>query len=657
MSVPTISGYDATHENIGHLPAGQVAGYVTGSSWIVWTAADWAAHPGAIRIDQSPFNTALDETADVLDFENGAATLADIASWVIAARANFLKGTRPGQRWPAIYCSKNNVTPVANALVAAHLTNVPLWVAEYYPGEAAAQAAVAAGSGPFPVIGFQYSDKGGNSTYDLDVFSVEWIHTVSGGGLVVTGLKATIVTGTSARISWNRLTGATSYHWQAFKGTTAVQSSLVDQGESAVAVVVTGLTPGTQYSFRVKGNGADDGWSELFPFKTLPVFKPYPAPGDLKAGVDVLVTWEPVVIPSPDPDAGKNVAGYIVDATGLPSQVVTSNSVVLKGLTLGGTYDVSVLANGSPVAAPKATIKVTVPGASAPALTPAPTPSKPQMLGMYQANGAFPTPGPSAWPSGPATNLSATYAAWGQDWAGYGDSFIKKCNANGLVPFVELEPWHSGPNWNVTPLFSDITGGKWDSWLEEIGNSIAGSKKTCILTFAHEFNVSGQYPWAQGMKGSGSGGGALTPDEWIQGWKYVQAKVNSAANGLARWMWAPNSFTGGTTVDPSPWWPGISNVDMVGIDAYPTTQYGAALGTFAGQVGPTVKIVRGLGWTDPIFISETNLAQMVSSGGEPIAKFVADMKAANVSGILEFEDGLPQMTAAQWTEYNTAMGS
>jgi hypothetical protein len=132
----------------------------------------WAAHPGAIRIDQSPVNTALDETADVLDCEAGAATLADIAAWVLAARAAFTRGARPGQRHPAVYASRSNLTPVCNALAAAHVTGVGLWVADWTNDREAAVAELQASSGPYPVIGVQWQDAG---RYDRDVFLGSWL--------------------------------------------------------------------------------------------------------------------------------------------------------------------------------------------------------------------------------------------------------------------------------------------------------------------------------------------------------------------------------------------------------------------------------------------------------------------------------------------------
>lgn len=58
---------------------------------------------------------------------------------------------------------------------------------------------------------------------------------------------------------------------------------------------------------------------------------------------------------------------------------------------------------------------------------------------------------------------------------------------------------------------------------------------------------------------------------------------------VSSFMWAPNAYTGGTTIEPTPYWPGASEVDMVGVDGYPDTQYGHQFGTFAGhQLGGEV---------------------------------------------------------------------
>ena len=175
-TIATVAGYDCTAANIAHLPAGQAAGYVTGSAGVAWTAADWAAHPGAVRIDQSPADTVPDYAADVQDVEAGAVTLAEIAARVKVMLAAYQSGVRPGQRSPAVYASESNITAVVNALKAGGVASCGLAVADYSVTQEQAQAAVAESSGPFPIVWYQHADAG---EYDEGVFSVPWLNAVS----------------------------------------------------------------------------------------------------------------------------------------------------------------------------------------------------------------------------------------------------------------------------------------------------------------------------------------------------------------------------------------------------------------------------------------------------------------------------------------------
>jgi len=176
MTIATVTVCDAIRANISHLPKGMAAGYSTGSGIVPWGAADWKAHPGAVRICQDP--PASDTTADVLDVEFQAATIARCAPWAEAAAANVAAGKRAGQRHPAIYMSLSAVTPVVNALVAGGIREgVSLWVANWSLTVAEAAALVAHAGGPFPIIGVQYRNAG---TYDVSVFSKPWLGAVAG---------------------------------------------------------------------------------------------------------------------------------------------------------------------------------------------------------------------------------------------------------------------------------------------------------------------------------------------------------------------------------------------------------------------------------------------------------------------------------------------
>ena len=175
-------GYDATRTAIPQLPpnAQVYAGYSTGSGVVPWTEADFAAHATALgpclRIDQDP--SASDPAADYLDVENGAATIADCPGWVQRAQSDFAAARRPGQRTPAIYTSASNLTAVVNELVNAGINNgVGLVVANWSITEGTATRDVLDASGPFPIVGIQFSDPG---PYDINVYSTAWLSGQSG---------------------------------------------------------------------------------------------------------------------------------------------------------------------------------------------------------------------------------------------------------------------------------------------------------------------------------------------------------------------------------------------------------------------------------------------------------------------------------------------
>lgn len=166
---------DATSSNFNVLKFGmKVAGYTTGTPDIRWTAEQFAQFPDAIRIDQDA--RASDPTADILDVEAGAATIAECAPWVKAARQNWLNAKRPGQREPGIYCSKSTVTAVANALVAGGVDRCPLWVASWGITENEVLSMLQGSGGPYPIVGVQFQNF---PAFDESLFLNSWLNNVS----------------------------------------------------------------------------------------------------------------------------------------------------------------------------------------------------------------------------------------------------------------------------------------------------------------------------------------------------------------------------------------------------------------------------------------------------------------------------------------------
>lgn len=243
-----VPAHDAIHDNIGSLPPGQGAGYTTGTPDIRWTDPDWAAHPGAVRIDQD--FAASDPSADVLDVENGAATFSDCPVWAKKAIADFNAGVRHGQRRPAIYFSASNVHDVVNALVNGGVTSgVGLWVASWGIGEAAAMQMVASASGPFPVIGVQYSN---GPLFDYDVFDSGWLDDVSGNiaSNPVNGLNVIHRGFTSVTLGWDGAKYATGYSVKTYWRNGLVKEDIT----TAPGIRVRNLLPAHTYTFKVRAH-------------------------------------------------------------------------------------------------------------------------------------------------------------------------------------------------------------------------------------------------------------------------------------------------------------------------------------------------------------------------------------------------------------------
>lgn len=265
-------GCDAIAANLGRVPSGvQLASYVTQAhpgDGIAMSAGQLAANPGIIRIAQSPLLGA-DEAphADVLDMEDLAATLSDCAPWAIDAQSNFDKGTRPGQRRPAIYCSQGKVHDVVNSLVGGGVkSGVGLWLANWSITQSQAIADVMSGSGPFPVIGIQFADPG---PFDRDVWSAAWLADVSRaagqGGTVIAappGLSQTCHEGSvTANFSWGLPAGTTvmsRFHFQVREQLSG--ALVVNQLIAGTHAMNVALKPGTAYQWRVSFEGPLGQW-------------------------------------------------------------------------------------------------------------------------------------------------------------------------------------------------------------------------------------------------------------------------------------------------------------------------------------------------------------------------------------------------------------
>ena len=258
--------------------------------------------------------------------------------------------------------------------------------------------------------------------------------------------------------------------------------------------------------------------------------------------------------------------------------------------------------------------------------------------------------------AGQRPNIANYYLGWG---ASFPADFAGQAQSQGATLFVEIEPWQQVRPGNpgecsYTPNFPPITtiganGPQTSSYLHAFGSAIASFGHPVILTFARDFNVSGQYPWAQGDCEH------TTPKQWIKAWDVVRSDIDATAHGLARFMWAPGPDNGGTSIDPIPYWPGPSQVDMVGVQGSLNTEWGYQLGTFSGLFGKAFTEIHAK-TSLPIFIAETDLARLDRPGYQSITGFIRDLCSHGGDGVLQYQENpAPPLSGTQWSELDNAL--
>lgn len=178
MSIGLTLGYDATRVNIPHLPRNaQVALYDTGFGDVPATVADFALFKNPLHICQLDSQMNPPES-DYIDMERFAATVDDVVKWYPEAVHSYQTAQRPGQRWPSVYASADNIPSLIAGFKDAGITKGPgLIIAKWMISENQAELMIDDAIGDaFPVNGVQFAS---GQFYDVDLYLTSWLDRVS----------------------------------------------------------------------------------------------------------------------------------------------------------------------------------------------------------------------------------------------------------------------------------------------------------------------------------------------------------------------------------------------------------------------------------------------------------------------------------------------
>jgi mannan endo-1,4-beta-mannosidase len=218
-------------------------------------------------------------------------------------------------------------------------------------------------------------------------------------------------------------------------------------------------------------------------------------------------------------------------------------------------------------------------------------------------------------------NLVSYYSHWGEPFQA---EFAASAAQHGAIPLVQLDP--------TTVSIASIAAGQSDSYLRSFATSFKAFRSKVVLSFCHEMNGN-WYPW----------GYQYTPAKvFVAAWQHVVDVFRAAGATNVIWLWTVNVIDANPPIpNPTPWWPGNSYVNWVGIDGY----YYNPAQTFAELFGPTIVDVRAVTHA-PILIAETGASRTAGQAAK-ITDLFAGIQSYGLLGFVWF-DAVDKAQSLNW---------
>jgi mannan endo-1,4-beta-mannosidase len=236
-------------------------------------------------------------------------------------------------------------------------------------------------------------------------------------------------------------------------------------------------------------------------------------------------------------------------------------------------------------------------------------------LGVFEpdAPGSYAGINKFAHAIGRQPNVVPYYSHW---LVPFDAAFARSAAEHGALTLVQIAP--------KDIALASISSGRYDTYLRSYAAAVKAFGGHVVLSFGHEMNGS-WYSW---------GYRHTAPGVFVAAWRHIVTLFRKQGVRNVSWLWTINII--GTQANripaPSPWWPGKSYVNWVGIDGY----YWSPSAQFASVFGPTIAYMRRL-TSDPILIAETGATPSV---GQPakINDLFAGVRTFGLLGFIYFND-------------------
>jgi hypothetical protein len=269
------------------------------------------------------------------------------------------------------------------------------------------------------------------------------------------------------------------------------------------------------------------------------------------------------------------------------------------------------------------------------ALAPAASAKTCVQVGVYQDN---PVTGLSALRKsvGPGVGTVSTYLTAGRPLS---RALIRTANRRKVALMVTWQP-DGGRDGSAQPKYrlTKISKGSYDRSLRSLGRQFRGVRKGVIFRPMPEMNTP-WFPWSGTANGN-------KPADFSKAWKRVRTAVRKGAGKKVKLLWAPYARsipdTGANAM--SAYFPGATQVDLVGADAYnfgnrSPLAWVEPPGLFAGAYA----VIQALA-AKPFWIAETGSA---ATGGD---------KAAWIGSLASLKSTMPKLAGVVWFDAKDPFG-
>lgn len=223
----------------------------------------------------------------------------------------------------------------------------------------------------------------------------------------------------------------------------------------------------------------------------------------------------------------------------------------------------------------------------------------------------------------------ATIVMWFADWRHNrlpSPTQLKAIYGRGSVPEITWEPWNARLGlYKPQPRYrlSNITAGKFDSYIRAWARSLAAFKHPVLLRFAQEMDGN-WFPWSDYANGN-------HPGEFVQAWRHVHRIFDLAGARNVKWVWSP-AFANPET------FPGRGWVDVLATTCQNGDRRLFTQGwlSFQRVCGPKIKGLHALAPGRPIQLAEVSTSE---TGGS---------KAAWIKGMFAYLAHHPEVRSLLW---------